>query len=374
MMAKKRILFITQNLARTGSEIVLWHLLKSLDEKKYAIYVFCLKKGELFDVLPEHIEKSVVYKASGKWNKKIGRALLKFAKVDPFTHQLKYIHEHFRPDFWFVNTLAIPDAHHVAALLNVKVVTYFHELQYAFSFIKAVEMERIITNSAVCIGCSEEVCDKLADFGHPNIQLQSSFIDTDAIHYDIERTAILKQKLGISADDFVWVISGGATYMKGVDYIIPILEMFPDKRIKILWIGTLPDDGLLYYIKQVANEKFKDRLLFVGPQTKDYYNYFAIGSGYLLLSREESFSVVMLEAAYLGIPIVAFNAGIALRFIKPGMGRIIESRKVEDLILQMQWLHENPIQDKEKLRSAAQVYSLRNQFINFEKLLDNLFP
>lgn len=370
----KRILFITQNLARTGSEMVLWYLLNSLDPKKYAIYVFCMKKGELFDQLPEHIQKSLPYKVSGKWSKKFGRTLLKMVKSDPLTHQLKYINESFKPDFWFVNTLVIPEAHRIAALLNAKVVTYFHESLNAFSFIKSAEMETIIKNSSVCIGCSEEVCENLADLGHTNIQLQHSFIDVEAINYDKDRVQALKKELGISADDFVWVVSGGATYMKGVDHIIPILEHFQDQPVKIIWVGMLPDDGLLYYTEKVAHKKFKNKLFFVGPQSEDYYNYLAIASGYLLLSREECLSLAVLEAAYIGIPIVGFDSGIALNFVKPGMGRIIESRKIEDLVLNMQWLHENPKQDTAELKRAAEVYSLKQQLINFEKLIGNLFP
>jgi glycosyltransferase involved in cell wall biosynthesis len=233
-------------------------------------------------------------------------------------------------------------------------------------------METIINYSSVCIGCSEEVCEKLADLGHTNIQLQPSFIDVEAINFHTGRVEILKEALGISAEDFVWVVSGGATYMKGVDYILPILEYFHDQPIKIIWVGMVPDDGLLFYIKKVANQKFKGKLFFVGPQSEDYYNYLAIANGYLLLSREECLSLAVLEAAYLGKPIVGFDSGIALKFVKPGMGRIIESRKVEELVFNMQWLHENPKQDINQLTCAAEVYSLKQQLINFERLIGNL--
>jgi glycosyltransferase involved in cell wall biosynthesis len=369
----KRILFITQNLKRTGSEMVLWYLLNSLDPEKYAIYVFCLTKGELYDQLPPHIHKSILYKASGKWDKKLGRALLKLIKADLISHQLKYIHEKFNPDFWYVNTIAIPDAHRIAASLNVKVVTHFHELLYLYSLVRYTDMENIVNHSAVCIGCSEEVCYHLENMGHPNVQLQPSFIDFTTIHVDKDSVDALKQKLDISASDFVWVISGGATYMKGVDYLLPILESFKDEPIKVLWLGNLPDDGLLYYVKSVAEQKYKGKLFFLGPQVKDYYNYMSIGNGFLLLSREESFSLVMLEAAYLGIPIVAFNRGIAPTFVKQGMGRVIYSRKIEDIVMQMKWLHDHPEQNIQELKNAALAFSLPKQLANFEALIRNLF-
>jgi len=370
----KRILFITQNLNRTGSEMVLWYLLNSLDPKEYAIYVFCFKKGELYDQLPEHIQKSILYKASGKWDKKLGRALLKLVKADQLAHQLNYIQAHFKPDFWYVNTMIIPDVHPIAASLNVKVVTHFHELLYVYSLIRSFQMESIINNSAVCIGCSEEVCSHLINMGHPNVQLQPSFIDFTTINVDHNKVNALKQKLGITASDFVWVISGSATYMKGVDYVLPILDRFKEEQVKILWLGSLPDDGLLYYVKEVVERRYKGKLFFLGPQADDYYNYMAIGHGFLLLSREESFSLVLLEAAYLGIPIVTFNIGIAPTFVKKGMGRVINSREIEDIVLEMKWLHDHPQQDLLELKNAALAFSLPKQVANFERLIAKLFP
>ncbi|RZL46747.1 MAG: hypothetical protein EOP00_14020 [Pedobacter sp.] len=230
----KRILFITQNMERTGSEMVLWHLLNNLDAAKYSVYVFCLKKGALYHSLPSHVQKSVVYKESGSLKNKIWRTLLKVFGVKPLNYQLKDIHQQFKPDYWYVNTLAIPWVYEVAKTINVKVVTHLHELLYAFTFVKRSEFETMLSQSNTVIGCSDMVCEYIKKLGHNDVRLQYSFIDEFNIDVNPEKVEALKKAHGIQADDFVWVISGATTYMKGFDYILGLLDEHKSTNVKFL--------------------------------------------------------------------------------------------------------------------------------------------
>lgn len=372
---KKKILFVTQNLGRTGSEMVLWYLIENLDRNKYSVYVFCLTKGELFNLLPDDIEKSISYRASGVWHLRLFRSLLKMMGLDPLVYQLRNIQKRFKADLWYINTIVIPFAHRATDGFDVKVITHFHELLHAFEFIKAKDMQKILSASDVCIGCSEEVCETLKNTGHNNVILQHSFIDFSTVNTDPIRIAAIKQDLGILPTDYVFVVAARAVYMKGLDYVLPILEHFKDKPVKILWIGNCPDTGLKYYVQSVADRKYPNKLFFSGPQSADYYNYLSVGNSMLLLSREESFSLVMLEAAYLGIPIVAFKIGIATAFIKAGMGNVIDDRSVSDLLSQMERIYECPLKPETiiSLKIATNEYAIENQLGLFEKLIDQLF-
>lgn len=374
MQMKKRILFITQDFARTGSEMMLWYLLKNLDPLQYAVSVFCVRKGILYDVLPEYVEKHVMYKSSPKWSDRMLRRVLKLFGIDPFAHQLNQIQKNFKADIWYVNTIAIPDTFDVAKQQGVKIVTHIHELLNAFSLIKAEAMRKTIAYSDVCICCSEVVCEKVAALNHADIRLQYSFVDTQTINVDSGRISAIKRELGILPSDFVWVVAGGANYMKGLDYVLPILAHFKDEPVKIIWIGTQFDNGLNYYVKSVADLQYPGRLIFTGSLSGDYYNYLSVANGFLLLSREESFSLVMIEAAYLGIPIVAFNVGIVKQFLKEGMGICIDSWNIEDFIAGMQQLFESAHAiDKRLLKEMAMLYSSEQQLPNFQALLSELF-
>lgn len=370
---KKKILFITQDLGRTGSEMVLWHLLQHLDPDKYEMHVFCLKPGSLYNTLPGYIGKGVMYQNGHDVWKRAFRRILKKFKVNALNYQLSYIQKRFKADVWFINTIVIPEVYEVAKMHEVKIATYIHELLYAFSFISAASMQKVISYSDVCIGCSEEVCKRLTEMGHENVKLQHSFVDINLIQPDFDRVAVLREELGFRDTDFVWVVSGKTTYMKGLDYIIPILEHFKDQPVKILWLGSEEETGLLFYVKQVANLNYPGKLIFAGAQVTDYYNYLAVANGLLLLSREESFSLVLVEAAKLGLSVVSFQLGIADRFLESGMGSVVKNRNVEDFVLKMQDVQDNPNIETQKIKNAALVYSVQNQLPRFEKLMADLF-
>ncbi|SEA25742.1 glycosyltransferase [Pedobacter hartonius] len=369
---KKRILFITQDLARTGSEMVLWYLLKNLNKDRYEISVFCIKRGEMYDQLPDYVKKETSYKYGKHLFRKVFRGLLKFFGIDPLAYQLKNIQSNFKADIWYVNTLAIPAVFNIGRTEGVKIVSHIHELLYAFSLIKGNELEQIISYSDICVACSDVVAGKLAELGHRDIRIQYSFIDTSTIDINPLRIQEIRDQLGISADDFVWAISGRATYMKGLDYVLPILEHFKDEAVKIVWIGPQYNTGLDYYVRSVADSKYPGKLIKTGAQSDDYYNYLSVANGLLLLSREESFSLTILEAAYLGIPVVSFNVGVAGLFIKEGIGTMVNSWNVEDIFGAMKNIHRSSPADQLKMKEAAMEYSSFIQVPKYEKLLNEI--
>lgn len=369
---KKRILFITQDLGRTGSEMVLWYLLINLDKEKYAIFVFCIRKGALYDVLPGHIEKEIMYKSSPEWSDRAFRRWIKLFGIHPLTYQLNKIQKQFKADIWYVNTIAVPEVFEIAKHRDIKMITHIHEFLYAFSEIKGKILQRAISYSDAWIGCSDMVCEKITDLDGANVALQYSFIDTDTIHTNLVKIAAIKKKLGILPSDFVWVVSGGTKYMKGLDQVLPILDHFKDEPLKIIWIGPQLNNALEFYVRTVAERKYPGRLIFTGALSEDYYNYMSAANGLLLLSREETFSLVMVEAAYLGLPVAAFDIGIARQFLQADMGIVAENGNLNQLMAGMEKIHKTPFFNKQRLRDAAKVYSAEHQLPVYEQLMDKI--
>src|SRR5690606_4352188 len=120
------------------------------------------------------------------------------------------------------------------------------------------------------------------------------------------------------------------------NYIVDLLESLKDRPDKIIWIGGPLHSGLDYFVQTTAAENYTGKLIFTGPQSGDYFNYMALADGFLMLSHEESFSLVLVEAAYLGITVVSLNTGIAADFIKEGMGRVCKSTNIKDIVAAMQ--------------------------------------
>lgn len=369
---QKKILFITPDLGRTGSEMVLWYLLNNLEPKQYDIYVFCLRKGALYDKLPNTLQKRIAYRDSGKWYKKLFRGILKMMGIEPIGYQLKQIHKAFKADLWYTNTILIPQAASAAFQLGVKNVTHFHEVEFAFGFIKSIEFKNIIEYSDTLIGCSERSFNTLKLIAPEKTELQYSFIDEKNIIVNKEEVDELRRKFNVLPEDFVWVISGSLVYMKGLDIILQIMENFKNENVKIIWIGGSLDNGLDSYVKTIAKNKYIDKLFFEGSVSTGYYNYFGLANGFLMLSKEESFSLVMVEAAYLGLPIISFNTGIANKLITSNSGALINIGDVDGIISAMREQHVKEKVGNTDLKNSALEFIIRNQLPHFEKLIDKI--
>ena len=73
----------------------------------------------------------------------------------------------------------------------------------------------------------------------------------------------------------------------------------------------------------------------MGARSDDYYDHLNAADGFVLTSAKESFSLVSVEAAYLGKPVVAFDCGGVREIVSEGMGTIVGSWNVSDLVREM---------------------------------------
>lgn len=367
----KRVLFITPTFGYTGSEMLLWYSLSHLNRDKIQPYLFSKENGKLLAALPRDIKSFVPYKkGSNKFNK-ILRVFLKWLKIDPLRFQLSRIQKIVKPEFWYINTIVNPEIYKIAVDLGVKVVTHVHELPLAYQCVSYKEMENILDVSELIIGCSKAVCNKIEGMGKKNVHLFYGFVDQAKIRVT-KNPEVLKENLGFEKDDYIWAISGKTTFMKGIDFLIPLLERLPE-GVKILWIGGEENSGLYYYVKKTIEEKFSGRVLFVGEQKEDYYNYLNCADAFLLLSREDSFPLVMLEAAALGKPIVGFNSGGIKEFVEERMGIVVDSWNFDDIGKAMNTVKDNRGNfDTFRIREKATEYDASKQVRHWEDILERI--
>ncbi len=367
----KKILFITQNLGRTGSEMLLWYSLLHLDKDKFEASLFVKERGALIDQLPAHIKYFVAYKKSGDKLLKIFRGLLKMLKIDPLVYQLSRIQKKTKAEFWYLNTIANPEIYPIAKKMGIQVITHFHELPMAYNFVSYRDMQAIITDSKTIIGCSEAVCSKVINMGHTNVRLLHGFINPEKIIVN-KQTAEMRQKAGFKPGDFVWAISGKTTLIKGIDFLIPLLEKLPP-QVKILWIGDEEPGGAYFYVQKTIEKKFNGRVFFSGAQVDDYYNYLNSCDAFLLLSREDSFPLVMLEAAALGKPIAGFNSGGIKEFVTADKGIVVDSWSFSDLALAMEFMQNHREQfDIDKIRASVSDYEVATQLPKWTHILSEI--
>jgi len=367
----KTILFVTPFFGKTGSEVMLLNLLKSLNRELIEPHLFSMQDGELLHELPADIKYYLPYNTRKNKREKFLNSILKRRKILPLEYQLKKIQKSIRAEIWYINTIVIdPIFLRLAKLMKVKIITHFHELPNAYRFISEDHLKLIIGASDICIGCSSVVCEKIEELGHKNVQLLHSFIDTKLIEKQKRLTSNdVKKELKVSPNDFVWLISGSVTYDKGVDYLPEILNCLENEKLIIIWLGKCHKDGLLYYVQTILENKWPEKVLFLDALKDNYYDYLASADGLLMLSRQDSFPLVMLEANYLGIPIVSFNSGGVNELINESNGIVVNSWNAIDLASAMKQMMKEKI--KPAIKSKDFKYSIEKQIDHFHNIILN---
>lgn len=363
--APKKILFITPFFGRTGSEMQLLYILENLSTEKFEPYLYARNDGALLKDLPKHIQYFIGYKKHKNYLLRLFRLLLYAVNINPIEFQLRIIQRKIKADCWYINTIANRDAYRIAVKLGIKVISHVHEMPLYFNMVKQQTIRDLLLSEA-CIGCSSIVCETLEDMGHKNVKLLHSFVDDRFIK--LNATPSLAAQFNFIPKDFIWIVAGSVNSIKGVDFVIPLLKLLRNNH-KIIWLGAIEDSGTTAY-SLIAGEQFKDRLFFVGKKSVDYYDYFNIGHAFLLLSRQDSFPLVMQEAAHLGKPIAGFNSGGIAEYVKPEIGIIVNQLSFVDLARAMELIEENyESYDKEYIRSYAKTYNAVAQTNKIEAIL-----
>lgn len=361
----KKILFITPFFGRTGSEMQLLYILENLSTEKFEPFLYARNDGALLKELPKHIKYFIGYKKHKNYLLRLFRLLLYAVNINPIEFQLRIIQRKIKADCWYINTIANRDAYRIAVKLGIKVISHVHEMPLYFNMVKQQTI-RDLLHSETCIGCSSVVCETLEDMGHKNVKLLHSFVDDRFIK--LNATPNLTAQFKFAPDDFIWIVAGSVNSIKGVDFVIPLLKLLKTNH-KIIWLGGIEDSGTTAY-SLIAGEQFKERLFFVGKKSVDYYDYFNIGDAFLSLSRQDSFPLVMQEAAHLGKPIAGFNSGGIAEYVKPEIGTIVNQLSFADLARAMELIEENYESfDKEYIKSYAKTYNAITQTKKIESIL-----
>lgn len=367
--APKKILFVTPTGGRTGSEMMLWYYLNYLKPTSTETIVYARKKGEL---VGKNSPADFTYYSNRKDSFLYGiyeGVYNKIAKQIPDISQLKRIHKKHQPDFWYINTIIMPEVAALAVQLGVPYVLHVHESITIYDGLRAEEAEVMFGNAAKIICCSEASRRYLTRMGY-EAEVSYSFIDKGLIKVT-QNPAELRKELNIPTDAFVWVMSGSMSVRKGYDLIPEMLEKLPQNAY-IVWIGRKSPTGIWHYIERsVAQNNLN--FIHVPPQSDQYYDYLNIADGFVLLSREEPLGLVVVEAAFLQKPIVGFNAGGIAEIMQEGMGALVEGMNTTELVDKMKAVQDERLPfDKEKLKSRALDFDKSNQIENWQRIINNL--
>ncbi|WP_313004348.1 glycosyltransferase family 4 protein [Chryseobacterium gleum] len=337
MSETKKILLISHEASLSGAPILVLSVLKKLkqERKNYKVDVLLLRPGQLYEDFTKLSDNKIIvanyYNQSlsfvNRNFKKIQNAF--FPKTESKEEQIEKITGRLLQnnyDLVYANTAetliwTIPFyKKNIPTVVAIHELTFGIESAYSPDFIK-----ENISNVSTIIAGSNAVANNLINRYNADpkkVKAIHSFVDEKL---EIQKNQIqIKKELNIAESDIIMGIASSQELRKGTDLVPLLVKKIADKtdiNFKFINLGGSSSIGPVKCSKLDAEKLgVLDKIIYVDHNKfpNDYINIFDI---FLLLSREDPFPLVMLTAAKLKKPIVAFeNSGGAVEFLENGFG------------------------------------------------------
>ena len=362
MSTKKRILFFTKDLNRTGAEMILFNIVEKLDRSKFDIGVVVMQPGgELIAYLPKDISLyylSINFNLSDKIRFHLGEDVM-------FT-RLKKIQQAFKSDIWYINTIDNAYLLKYKEKISIKICLHVHEFLYNFEQIASQEIKLVIEKADQVIGCSVLV-EKLLKplLGNKYMTFQSA-IDAHFIENSLTETK------PTSGDKKKIVSSGTLCYRKGLDIFLEVSTFFNDSNVEFIWLGKWPNNGYAELLKtKIKAGEFPNVQILDQLNHQEYYQTMQGADLFLSCSREESMGLVMMEAIYCGVPVLATDSGGSSLIVNDQNGKVCFDFRPDTLSKEIQVLLNRPF-EKLVLRQSISQYNGELEIQKLEIVLSKI--
>jgi glycosyltransferase involved in cell wall biosynthesis len=336
-MQPPTVLFISHLASRTGAPLVLLQFLSWLrTHAGWRWEVLLREGGELEPSFKELAPCSVYAKPLSGRQGLAGRALahlglrLGLNRLRLLLTRGSWREKNIR--LVYSNTVVNGDLLEALSFLKCPVITHVHELERTIHYYGRACFQKVQQCSTHYIAASRSVRENLIrahKIPGDKIDVVPSFIRAGMADTQCAATIRreVRQRLGVAEDALLICACGGLTWLKGADLFFSLAravrKRLPERRTCFLWIGAHPDGALYRRLAREASAWGNGALQFTGP-VADPTEYFTASDLFALVSREESLSLVMLEAASVGKPIVCFSgAGGAPEFVSDDCGFVV---------------------------------------------------
>lgn len=173
----------------------------------------------------------------------------------------------------------------------------------------------------------------------------------------------IKKKYNIDNKDIIFTYIAELNKNKNQILLIKAIEklkaIYPN--IKLILVGSYIKNG--FYEEEIRKRDLEKEVILTGRNIQDVPVILSITNVYLASSIREGLPVNILEAMYMGLPIIATNNRGHRELIENGVnGYLVNNQNEEELVLKMEELIEN----KEKTKEFS-----NNSEIKIEKYLLN---
>jgi glycosyltransferase involved in cell wall biosynthesis len=352
----KKVLFISHDASRTGAPIVLLNLLRWFKENTDIPFKILLRNGGSLESEFETLAPTLIF--NQERHTLIQRFMRKLG-IRQSSNRLPQFISNDDIGLIYSNTIT---NHTVLKLLSsflqCPVISHVHELDY-WIYRTGIENFEITKNlSTHFIAVSNAVTENLIahHIDKTNISRVHAFIPTTTFDHQqaLGKQAKIRLQLNIPQDAFVVGASGTLDWRKGVDLFVQLARNVhlknPEAPIYFLWLGgdENRDNHRFYELRHDLKKLNLEHIVILQGNQPNPLDYFAVFDVFTLLSREDPYPLVCLEAASLEKPILCFNsAGGEQEFVEDDSGFVVPYLDIETMAAKICLLFESP-----NLRSA----------------------
>ncbi len=305
---KKQIVFITQSLGNTGSEILLFHFINFLAES-HSVSLICFTKGVAIKDLDKRVELNIINYPSGSG------VLKKLRRRLDLNFTIPRLFEKYKNHLWYINTIVLPLPVEFAVKNKVPFVLHVHELNQMYGFLSDLQLRNALNQPKILIANSEITKQHLLKAGADRkIEVLWPFIDFKKVtsHRSSENTR--------------WAMAGSIDKNKNPALFLEIARASKVRNLsyKFVWFYNSVSDSELF--EKVRSEAQSQSLPVDFVHTNGYDDYldnFSKCAGLILTSTFESFSLVTLEAMALQISLVLNDCGGVNEFVTSELASIM---------------------------------------------------
>ena len=327
----KKVLFISH-----GAPIVFLHLLRWFKANTDIPFQIVLRNGgelehEFKSIAPVLIIEKAIF----------NRALL-LEEVSRFIKQDDV-------GLIYSNTITNGELLDFFSILKCPVICHIHELEHYIYLSGSENIRNILNNTSRYVAVSEAVKSNLVEnhgFPQDKIDVVYEFIPTQLHSFISQLTPEIYKQLNIPREALIVGAAGTTDWRKGPDLFIQLARAVRQQHLEIpvhfIWVGG-ETEGVSFFklLHDIKNAGLDGYVHFLGNQPKPL-EYFAAFDVFALVSREDPFPLVCLEAASLGKPIVCFdNSGGEKEFVEDDCGFVVPYLDIETMAIKVAKLLES---------------------------------
>jgi glycosyltransferase involved in cell wall biosynthesis len=381
-----KILFISHDANRAGAQLFLLSVMKYLKQKGIEMQLLLLGGGVLendfSEICPNHF-----WQSANSQQKGLKKAISKFVKSQNETNATQQLLESLKKanfDYIYANTIA--SAHVLPKLtefVNAPLFAHIHELEFSIRlYSQKNDRDFLFKYATKIIACSKAVAKNIIEnhgVSAQKIEVIHSFVDNESILNRFERTdkQFIKKKYNLPETGFLIGGCGNAEWRKGIDVFLQVINQImntSNENCHFVWIGVKKEgdyyEQILYDIAKMGNG---DKITFI-EQTPDAIELINCLDIFTIVSREDPFPLVMLEAALAQKTMIGFDkTGGCSEFIEEDAGIIVPylntfsmASSITKLFLNQSFAKQLGQKAKDKVLNK---YSFENSVLKIEGLL-----